>query len=110
MDRFQLYNLQKGSMPPPDRIGHYIQRMEKEGVTRVKMFFVITVAYLIFWGPLFLVTLLNWDWDWVDAKKSWAHDVCFIENMADTLHSRSIHGPYPDTYTFTHDMKRTKMY
>ena len=49
--------------------------MEREGVTRVKMFFVITVAYLIFWGPLFLVTLLNWDWEWVDAEKSWAHDV-----------------------------------
>ena len=62
-------------MPPPDRIGHYIQRMEKEGVTRVKMFFVITVAYLIFWGPLFLVTLFNWSWEWVDAKKSMAHEV-----------------------------------
>ena len=79
-------------MPPPDRIGHYIQRMEKEGVTRVKMFFVITVAYLIFWGPLFLVTLLNWDWDWVDAKKSWAHDVCILYsmyeyNMAEMAHS-----------------------
>ena len=64
-------------MPPPDRIGVYIQRLEKEGVTRVKMFFVITIAYLIFWGPLFFVTLINWDWDWVDAKKSWAHDVSF---------------------------------
>ena len=52
--------------------------MEREGVTRVKMFFVITVAYLIFWGPLFLVTLLNWDWEWVDAEKSWAHDVRII--------------------------------
>ena len=64
--------------------------MEREGVTRVKMFFVITVAYLIFWGPLFLVTLLNWDWEWVDAEKSWAHDVsqlkivrfqCFIQHF-----------------------------
>ena len=62
-------------MPPPDRIGAYIKRMEKEGVARVKMFLVITVAYLIFWGPLFLVTLFNWSWEWVDAKKSMAHEV-----------------------------------
>lgn len=55
--------------------------MEREGVTRVKMFFVITVAYLIFWGPLFLVTLLNWDWEWVDAEKSWAHDVRIIYHL-----------------------------
>ena len=39
------------------------------------MFLVITVAYLIFWGPLFLVTLFNWSWEWVDAKKSMAHEV-----------------------------------
>ena len=71
-------------MPPPDRIGHYIQRMEKEGVTRVKMFFVITVAYLIFWGPLFLVTLLNWDWDYEEAKQSMAHEV--------TLHVAFVHS------------------
>ena len=70
-----LVLLQKGSLPPPDRIGAYIKRMEKEGVARVKMFLVITVAYLIFWGPLFLVTLFNWSWEWVDAKKSMAHEV-----------------------------------
>ena len=69
------FHYQKGSLPPPDRIGAYIKRMEKEGVARVKMFLVITVAYLIFWGPLFLVTLFNWSWEWVDAKKSMAHEV-----------------------------------
>ena len=49
--------------------------MEQEGVLRVKMFLVITVAYLIFWGPLFLVTLVNWSWKWKDAKKSMSHEV-----------------------------------
>ena len=39
------------------------------------MFVIITLAYLIFWGPLFLVTLFNWSWEWVDAKKSMAHEV-----------------------------------
>ncbi|KAF4522960.1 hypothetical protein B566_EDAN009550, partial [Ephemera danica] len=41
------------------RICNYIRRMEREGVQRVKMFMVITSAYVIFWGPLFLVTLLQ---------------------------------------------------
>ena len=66
---------QKGVLPPPNKIGVYIERMEREGVARVKMFLVITVAYLIFWGPLFLVTLLNWSWEWKDAKKSMSHEV-----------------------------------
>lgn len=30
-----------------------------EGVQRVKMFLVITTAYVLFWGPLFFVTLVN---------------------------------------------------
>ena len=33
----------------------------QEGIARVKMFMVITVAYLVFWGPLFLVTLFRQD-------------------------------------------------
>ena len=33
--------------------------MEREGVQRVKMFVVITAAYVIFWGPLFFVTLVK---------------------------------------------------
>jgi len=41
------------------RICNYIRRMEREGVQRIKMFMVITSAYVIFWGPLFLVTLLQ---------------------------------------------------
>lgn len=37
----------------------YLHRMEREGVQRVKMFLVITAAYILFWGPLFFVTLVN---------------------------------------------------
>ena len=65
----------KGTVPPSSNIKEYIARMEQEGVARVKMFLVITVAYLIFWGPLFLVTLVNWSWEWKDAKKSMSHEV-----------------------------------
>ena len=39
------------------------------------MFIVITMAYLIFWGPLFIVTLANYSDDWKAAKKSMAHEV-----------------------------------
>ncbi|CAG2118839.1 unnamed protein product, partial [Medioppia subpectinata] len=35
----------------------YVQRLEHEGVSRVKMFVVILVAYLLFWGPLYTITL-----------------------------------------------------
>ena len=70
-----LHTSEKGSAPPSSNIKEYIARMEQEGVVRVKMFLVITVAYLIFWGPLFLVTLVNWSWEWKDAKKSMSHEV-----------------------------------
>merc|ERR1712141_80238 len=71
------------------RIKSYIARLEREGIARVKMFIVITVAYLIFWGPLFLVTLFNWSWEWVDAKKSMAHEVAlhvaFVHSFVNPL-------------------------
>ncbi|XP_076353954.1 uncharacterized protein LOC143248861 isoform X2 [Tachypleus tridentatus] len=38
-------------------IHNYIHRLEREGLHRVKMFVVLLVAYLIFWGPLFTITL-----------------------------------------------------
>ncbi|CAG2169779.1 unnamed protein product, partial [Oppiella nova] len=37
----------------------YVHRMESEGVGRVKMFVVILVAYLLFWGPLYTITLIR---------------------------------------------------
>ena len=71
-----LHSNEKGShVPPSSNIKEYIARMEQEGVARVKMFLVITVAYLIFWGPLFIVTLANYSDDWKAAKKSMAHEV-----------------------------------
>ena len=37
------------------KVKHYLDRINREGVARVKMFFIVTIAYLLFWGPLFLV-------------------------------------------------------
>ena len=48
--------------------------MEKEGIARVKMFMAITVAYLVFWGPLFLVTLFSYS-DYKTEKPSTSHEV-----------------------------------
>ena len=39
------------------KVKHYLDRINREGVARVKMFFIVTIAYLLFWGPLFLVGL-----------------------------------------------------
>lgn len=36
---------------------NYVQRLENEGISRVKMFVIILVAYLLFWGPLYTITL-----------------------------------------------------
>ena len=54
------------------RIKSYIARLEREGIARVKMFIVITIAYLIFWGPLFLVTLFSY----ADYKTETGPSVC----------------------------------
>ena len=55
---------------------------EEEGIRHVKMFVIITLAYVIFWGPLFVVTLINISLDWKSAKSSVSHEVVsryFIE-------------------------------
>ena len=52
-----------------------MMQMEEEGINQVKMFVIITLAYLIFWGPLFVVTLANISTDWKDVKSSVAHEV-----------------------------------
>ena len=49
-----------GGLTESARIKAYIARLERDGIARVKMFIVITIAYLIFWGPLFLVTLFSY--------------------------------------------------
>ena len=62
----------------------YINMVIRDGKDRVKMFLVITITYMIFWGPLFLVTLLNWEWNFDEAKQSIAHEV--------TLHVAFLHS------------------
>lgn len=65
------------------RLKSYIARMELEGIQRVKMFMVITVAYLVFWGPLFLVTLFT-NTDYKTDSSSTSHEV--------TLHVAFVHA------------------
>ncbi|PNF41012.1 hypothetical protein B7P43_G08849 [Cryptotermes secundus] len=48
-----------GAVQEHRRMRNYLRRMEREGVQRVKMFLVITAAYVLFWGPLFFVTLVH---------------------------------------------------
>ena len=65
------------------RIKSYLAKLEREGIARVKMFIVITVAYLIFWGPLFFVTLFS-DTDYKTENPSASHEV--------TLHVAFVHA------------------
>ena len=79
------------SPPQSVKIQSYIRHLETEGISRVKMFIVITTAYLIFWGPLFLVTLGNYPSDWKQAKNSMAHEVApFIIFLNTSLCYRSL--------------------
>ncbi|XP_020294270.1 uncharacterized protein LOC109859938 isoform X2 [Pseudomyrmex gracilis] len=48
-----------GAVEEHRKMRNYLRRMEREGVQRVKMFLVITAAYILFWGPLFFVTLVR---------------------------------------------------
>lgn len=48
-----------GAIEEHRKMRNYLRRMEHEGVQRVKMFLVITSAYVLFWGPLFFVTLVH---------------------------------------------------
>ena len=52
-----------------------MMEMEEEGINQVNMFVIITLAYLLFWGPPFVVTLANISTDWKDVKSSVAHEV-----------------------------------
>ena len=47
------------------------------------MFLVITVAYLIFWGPLFMVTLVNWNWEFEEV--SWMMKKFSLEVLASEI-------------------------
>ncbi|XP_011063591.1 PREDICTED: uncharacterized protein LOC105151527 [Acromyrmex echinatior] len=48
-----------GAIEEHRKMRNYLRRIEYEGVQRVKMFLVITAAYVLFWGPLFFVTLVH---------------------------------------------------
>lgn len=60
----------------------YLRRVEKEGVQRVKMFLVITAAYVLFWSPLFFVTLAHHP----EIASPVAYEVC-IYNIRSELNT-----------------------
>ena len=75
-----MQNGHHGNGHPPSesaRIKSYLAKLEREGIARVKMFIVITIAYLIFWGPLFLVTLFSYT-DYKTEDPSTSHEVSVI--------------------------------
>jgi len=85
----RLFSLAVNNEKQSVKIQRYIQHLETEGISRVKMYMIITTAYLIFWAPLFLVTLINYTSDWKQAKNSMAHEVslhiCFIHAFVNPL-------------------------
>nr|XP_023027579.1 uncharacterized protein LOC111515599 [Leptinotarsa decemlineata] len=55
----EIFRKASGALEEHRRMREYLRMMERDGVQRVKMFLVITAAYILFWGPLFFVTLVN---------------------------------------------------
>ena len=64
------------SITPPQsvKIQQYIRHLETEGISRVKMYMIITAAYLIFWAQLFLV---SWDTNWTLSQFVSKEDILF---------------------------------
>jgi len=83
------------SPPQSVKIQSYISRIENDGISRVKMFIIIITAYLIFWGPLFLVTLCSWSAEWKTLKNSMSHEVAlhvaFVHAFVNPLLFLSLH-------------------
>ena len=73
------------------RLVSYIAgRVGRDGASKVRIFFAISFSYILFWGPLFTVTLANWSWEWKDAKNSISHEVMFDQSQATCTISSSL--------------------
>ena len=51
------------------------RQVQREGLARVRILSILSTSYIIFWSPLFAVTLFSWSWSWEYAKHSTAHVV-----------------------------------
>ena len=73
------------------RLVSYIAgRVGRDGASKVRIFFAISFSYILFWGPLFTVTLANWSWEWKDAKNSISHEVMFHQSQSTCTISSSL--------------------
>lgn len=69
------------------RLRNYLARVEREGVRRVRMFLVITAAYILFWGPLFIVTLFHHPvfTSHIAYEVSFDNQFCFVAKVVAVL-------------------------
>ena len=77
LDTFRVpLHLQIAPRPVPDELEpDVLGRVRREGVARVRMLTILTASFLVFWTPLFLVTLTSWGWSWKQDQSSIAHEV-----------------------------------
>ena len=50
----------------------------QEGVCRVRLLGALTSSYLLFWSPLFLVTVFSWGDTWDTGTESTPHQVNIV--------------------------------
>ena len=58
----------------------------------------MTAAYLVFWGPLFLVTLVHWRMEWTEARSSVTHQVLDDHSDSDSDGDDDEHDDENDNY------------
>lgn len=71
----------------------YIQKLEKEGSSRIRMFVVILLAYILCWGPLFTVILVK------PGKNLPSLSLSLYWSASLTSHGISVRIPFPDLLT-----------
>ncbi|XP_023322544.1 uncharacterized protein LOC111696958 [Eurytemora carolleeae] len=90
------HNQGEGGPESMQNMEKYIAKIERDGIRRVRMFTVITLAYIMFWSPVFIITLLNPGWEWKEARKSMAHEVslhiAFSHSFANPLILLTLHS------------------
>ena len=59
----------------PGEMERLSREVQREGLARVRILSILSTSYILFWSPLFAVTLLSWSWSWEYARNSTAHVV-----------------------------------
>ncbi|CAM1297591.1 Uncharacterised protein r2_g693 [Pycnogonum litorale] len=73
------------------QIRNYIQRMEREGLQRVRMFVTIVIAYILFWSPLSAVIIVEPLLDYPPLTYQVAIHIAFVHSFVNPALLLTLH-------------------